>query len=760
MQRTFTYLGIGLTALSTLMLEILLTRITSVVVWYHLAFFVISLAMLGMTAGAVWVFLDARRFTEALALERMHQTVLGFAWTLPIAVTIALRIPLRPVEDLGSFLALLGYGLCLAIPFTFAGASLTVALTRAGLPTGIAYGIDLCGAALGCVLVIPLLDWIDAPSAVLLCGAVAALAGLAFARSAGRTPDHAGILAVVLAAAAVVNSTVEPPLLRPRWVKGVQEDARTFETVDWNTYSRVTVGKPEFLKPTFWSAGGNTPDSLLETPVVRKMVLIDGAAGTVMLERGDDPLRHAHLDWDVSSFVHRVRPDGSVAVIGVGGGRDIVAALRTGHSPVVGIELNDAILDLHHDGAGGYSRIGMLPEVELVVDEARSFLTRDDRRYAVIVMSLIDTWAATGAGAYSLTENGLYTVEAWNTILDRLEPDGVFSVTRWYKPGSPGETARMIALAERLGMDVVLSPRKSPSVVPLTELAALPDRDSLETWTAAQRLDFRPPTDDRPFFFNMLRPSDWLTRGDEVAELDYFFLGNLQATQTLLHAILVSIVLTLLAIGIPLFLARPRVRREATGRVAAAAAYFALIGCGFMLVEIGLLSRLNVFLGHPVLALAVVLGGVIFFAGAGSLATARLSLAKRWIAVAYPLVPAALILLVAAISPAVLSAYSGAHTPTRILVGLLIVAPPSLGLGLGFPLGLRLVTHHTSGRNGGTDEQDLAPWLWGLNGAFGVCAGGIALAISMVWGVSMTLTIGAACYLVLPAMTWRLSARS
>src|SRR5690606_22800468 len=94
-----------------------------------------------------------------------------------------------------------------------------------------------------------------------------------------------------------------------------------------------------------------------------------------------------------------------------------------------------------------FSGIGRLPEVELVADEARSFLTRDTRSYAVITMSLIDTWAATGAGAYALSENGLYTAEAWLRITDRLGPTGIFTVSRWYKPGAPGETARMIALA-------------------------------------------------------------------------------------------------------------------------------------------------------------------------------------------------------------------------------------------------------------------------------------------------------------------------
>jgi predicted membrane-bound spermidine synthase len=182
--------------------------------------------------------------------------------------------------------------------------------------------------------------------------------------------------------------------------------------------------------------------------------------------------------------------------------------------------------------------------------------------------------------------------------------------------------------------------------------------------------------------------------------------------------------------------------------LAAALAYFALIGLGFMFVEIGLLSRLNSFLGHPTLALAVLLGGVIFFTGVGSLLSRGIDPSVRRWALAYPLVPGAFVLIVALCMPQLLQYFAGASTLVRSLVSLGSIVPPALGMGLCFPLGLRLCERI---------EPRLGPWVWSINGAFGVCASGLGLMSSMAWGITCTLWLGAGCYLLLPIATVRLA---
>lgn len=788
--RRFSYAGIFLVALATLMLEILLTRITSVIAWYHLAFFVIALAMLGMTAGAVVVFLRPAWFEPALVHRRLASSALWGAILGPMTIAWVMATPLLPVVDLMGFVALVGVGVALALPFGLFGITLTLALTRVGLPPGLAYGVDLCGAALGCLLVIPLLDQLDAGSAVLVASALAALGAAAFALGEGsRGRALRGLLAAfALVGAAGWNRAGDPPALRPAWVKGQHEDPGSLEIVTWNTHSRVDVSKAKASVPMLWAAGRKTPPEVL-APRPARILRIDGAAATPMVALGTGPAEHEYLDWDVSTFVHRLRPAGPVAVIGVGGGRDVLAALRSGHAPVVGIELNRDIVDLHRGRLASFSGIAAQPGVELVHDEARSFLTRDRRSYSVITMSLIDTWAATGAGAYSLSENGLYTVEAWETFLSRLEPTGIFTVSRWYRSISPGETARMIGLAmealwrrgaarpqehivvlqentvatlllsptpfsaadlDRMqqeavarGFNVLASPRRRPANPQIAEMVGLGSSAELWAWAELQLLDMTPPTDARPFFFNMLRPRSWLERRQNIDLLDHSFLGNLRATQTLLFATAVSLLLTLVAIALPLWLRRAALRSTPRGELAAACAYFGLIGLGFMCVEMALISAIGVFMGHPTLALAVVLGGIILATGVGSLLSSRIDVERGRLAWLYPLAPALLVVAAEAAIEPVTAHFVAAGTATRVGVSLALLAPPALAMGLCFPLGLRLCGARGEGR------EALGPWLWGINGAFGVCASGLALAISMVAGIPTTMMVGALCYLAL-----------
>jgi hypothetical protein len=797
---TLTYAGIFVLALATLMLEVLLTRITSVIAWYHLAFFVISLAMLGLTAGAVLVFMWPGWFAAADVARRLAQSTLGFALAIPVCVAFALSQPLVQGGSLMDFIALLGSGLLLALPFVLAGVALTLALTRAGLPADRAYGIDLLGAASGCALVIPVLGLLDAPSAALLAAALAALAAALFAAAAGGKLRAPVFIGLGLLGLTLVNASQPVPPLRPAWVKGKHDEPAYFDSVRWNSHSRVTIEKEVTGPPFFWAAGRNTPETAL-APLRQRQLVIDGVAGTVMVERGAGLQRHAYLGYEMTAAVHEIRPRGPAAVIGVGGGRDVLAAVRTGHEPVVGIELNGLIVDAHTGFLSGFAGIVDLPGVTLVHDEARSFLAHDRRQYTAIVMSLIDTWASTGTGAYSLSENGLYTVEAWHTFMRRLTEDGILSVTRFYYAENPGETARMLSLAltalwesgakdprahiavlqndlvatlllcrspfsaadvdalERVaaerGFGLLTTPRKLPDLPRLRELLSQPSPEALARFADAQMLDLSPPRDERPFFFNMLRPRSWLLAREEIDKLDLRFLGNLVASQSLLYSMLVSLLLTALALLLPMRARWSELRALQRGDVVAALGYFALIGLGFMFVEIGLLSRLSVFLGHPTLALAVLLGGVISFTGVGSLLSARVPLADpRW-ARLYPLLPAVLVALASLLALPAMRPFQDDAVPVRIAVSLGILLLPSLAMGLCFPLGLRLCEQMESARTGAAPR--LGPWLWGINGAFGVCASGLALACSMVWGVPVTLGVGAACYLLLLLSTRRLA---
>ena len=356
----------------------------------------------------------------------------------------------------------------------------------------------------------------------------------------------------------------------------------------------------------------------------------------------------------------------------MGGGRDLLTAYVFGFRDVTGVELNPIFVDLLQNRFRDFNRLAALPGLKLEVDDARSWIETAcrGRNFDLVQMSMIDTWAATGVGAFSLSENGLYTVEGWRLFFSALAPDGVFTVSRWYAPENTGETGRLVSLAKgallamgvadpsghlflasinnistlivsrapfsredlarleeacrELEFTVLVSPSTLPESEVLRGIMQARDLDALAALPALYHFDVSPPTDARPFFFNQLRFTD--PRGMlEAAQATAGVLsGNLAATLALAIIIALSTMLVVLTIVVP---ALPSARRLPARTIASGTAYFLLIGLGFMLVEIGVIERLSIFLGHPVYGLAVGLFGIIVTTGAGSLLSDRLPLA-------------------------------------------------------------------------------------------------------------------------------------
>ena len=340
------------------------------------------------------------------------------------------------------------------------------------------------------------------------------------------------------------------------------------------------------------------------------------------------------LRYDVTNIAYAIPNLKTGAVIGVGGGRDVLSQRLYGLSDVTGVEINPIIIDALRARFADYTTIAALDGVRFEVDEARSWFARTPRSFDVIQMSLIDTWAATGAGAFTLTENGLYTVEAWQRFLGRLNPGGLFTVSRWYAPGEVNETGRLVSLAVATLIEngageprrhlflatagnvatlivtkspvspaalaalkgaasanaftVLLSPDTAAPSEMLENIVTARDRPALDHATASYYLDLTPPTDARPFFFNQLRFATLLDPG-VFARFTHsgVFSGNLIATLTLAMLVLISLALVAATIIVPL---RPTVREAGWALAAGGTAYFALIGSGFMMIEIALLA--------------------------------------------------------------------------------------------------------------------------------------------------------------------------
>ncbi|HAT58000.1 MAG TPA: hypothetical protein DCS79_04255 [Gammaproteobacteria bacterium] len=788
MSRSF-LAGLFFITSATLLLEILNTRLLSVVTWYHLSFFAVSMAMFGMAAGALWVYLKPQKFPREDALSSLYRYSILFALSTLICHLVILFTPLSTLGgwDAANFFKMTLITLAVAIPFAFSGVVITVALTQVPGNSGLIYAVDLVGAALGSLACLALLSVLDISSATIASTVVTVLAILFFQRAkTGRSDLRWVALAVVLAIGAFANSQFTSGL-RVFYPKG-NEISYSDQTIEyWTIHGQILLSPAEErVGPFYWGAGAGAP--VIEGMKLQGLV-IDGEAGTAVTQWDGN---REGLEWprfDVTSLPYHLRKEGNVAVIGVGGGRDILTALWAKSKHITGIEINGAILDILQDRRRDFVSLDQQPEVEFVHDEARSFLTRSDETYDVIQMSLIDTWAATGAGAFTLSVYGLYTVEGWQIFFDKLAPNGLLSVSRWYSPEALSETNRLISLAAmslleqgvdnpgehavlvarntvatllvsptpfsdadldqiesvaaEMAFTVLHSPRQESSERLIRDALASKSSAQLEAATQHEFLDFSPPLDSRPYFFNILKPSALLSTDAELGELGIVAGGNLLATYTLMLLCLLAFIGVTLVIGVPLLLSgKPQLPKGVFG---SGLLYFACIGTGFMMVQIPLIQRFSVYLGHPVYAVSVLLFSMIIAAGLGSSLSDRIAVERdrRWTFV-LPLTIVAMIIALYLLSGPIIQATIDQGLLVRCLIVILLVAAAALPMGMCFPLGLRLFRQYS---------DDCLPWLWGVNGATGVLASVLAVAISMWSGINSSLLVAIGCYalLIVPA---------
>src|SRR3954468_4444052 len=610
-----TFAGLFLVTLSTLTYQLLLTRTFSVTMYYHFAFVAISVTMFGMAVGAIVVYVYPRLFVPERVVGQLTIGAALFAATIVLSYLTHLSIPFLIEPSLVSAYALGLTYLALSVPFVMSGIVVSLALTRFPEQVGVLYAADLTGAALGCLVVGPMLRVSDAPTAVLATAAVASVAAVLFATERAGDAPHVdrrllaacwtlAIAMILLATAQGVAANRNAGWVRLMWVKGQYEARPLVER--WNSFSRIRViGDPNrVIRPSGWGLSATLPGDKR----ARELHLdIDSYAGTELTAYNGDPESVSHLKYDVTNAAHYLRPNSRVVVVGTGGGRDVLSALAFNQREVTGVEINESIIDLVNHRFGDFTgHLDRDPRVRFVNDEARSYIARLQDRVDLIQISLIDTWAATASGAFVLTENSLYTTEAWRVFLDHLATRGILSVSRWYYADRPGEVYRLATLAStslmqrgivrpgdhyaivrarpvavpngpdgvgtlllsrdplsiedldrleevaaRMQFDIVQSPRYSAD----DTFAAIASGSRLADAIASHPLNNSAPTDDTPFFFHMLRMRDvfntarWRDQG--------IVRFNMTAVGVLGVLMVTVIVLTAACIVLPLMLVRP-----------------------------------------------------------------------------------------------------------------------------------------------------------------------------------------------------------
>jgi hypothetical protein len=765
--------GIALASFAALLLELALTRLFSVVLFYHFAFLAISIALLGLGAGGVFAHLWKQRLETRSTRNLAAGCSLLNAVVIVTVLVIVLHVPVSLDLTTANFFRLSLIYLCSSVPFFLTGLQFSVIFAREPSRISRLYGADLIGGAIACLVVVPLLNWIGAPNAILVAALVSAVASVVWTPSLSWR-NRAVWISAALAVLIIANSSTH--LIDVVWEKGIRR--KNVEFARWNAISRVEVDR-------------NDDGS--------RVIVIDADANTYIMNA--DPAHWVGSEWQQNlmgaapGVVNTLRPHGDYAIIGPGGGVDVVRAIANGSPSVTGIEINPIIATtIMRDRYADFAyHLYQRPDVHMHISDGRSFIRDATNNFDVVQMTLVDTWASTAAGAFALSENSLYTTEAFREYFEHLKPDGIIAVTRW-EFEQPREALRVVSVAmqalHELGEAdasrhflVVSEGELNEDGIPVTVLAKksafTPDEEAavqrhLGTYPELTLLyspshttpnafteliksnapisfsrqyayNVAPVTDNAPFFFFTLKPSQiWRSmRGTDAMDWKV----NL-GVAVLFMLLLISVLAVFAFLIVPLIfqsqtLQTRTVQNEAAGRPAGALLYFVAIGLGYILVEVTFIQRFVLFLGHPTYALTVVVFLMLLSSGAGSIGSKYCIVrpTRLWLPLAIII---SAIAVYVAILPSLLSHGIGLPFAVKIMISALMLVPLGFVMGMPFPAGLSALAAH----RGPSGDSNSIEWAWAMNAASSVLGSVLAIIIAIQFGLNATLTCGALAYLL------------
>ena len=551
-----------------------------------------------------------------------------------------------------------------------------------------------------------------------------------------------------------------------KYAKG--EELKNEEFVKWNEFSRIAL-KPE--------VGG-----------VGKSIVIDADASTGVADFNFAKLsakQKADLTYQGPGIPYVLRPGAKTLIIGPGGGWDVSRALASGSRDITGVEINPIIANvIMREKFRRYSNgLYFRPEVRIVVEDGRSFVRRSPERYQVLQATLVDTWASTAAGAFALSENNLYTTNAFVDYLSHLTDDGLMAFTRWgFIP--PRESLRVVSLAyaalKQLGetnpaqhvavvrennqalqgwgaRDTILISRQPFSGADLSRLQSavetakmqvvyLPGTDSpspfrdlllapdIDKFYANYSFDVRPVSDNRPFFFFTVQPGDLWRYAFHASHKSADYKVN-AALPVLFELVSISIVATLVILALPPLLLGHRLPREMGS--SRALMFFLFIGTGYILIQVALIQKFVLFLGHPTYALTVIIFSMLLSSGFGSFASKRIVHGEvRRLGRILVLIVAAIFILAVVITPVT---ERGVALPfaLKVLISVLLISPVGLAMGMPFPSGLTMLERVS---------PNSVRWAWAINAASSVLGSAAAMFLAIYLGLQLTLIIGGLMY--------------
>jgi len=811
------YASLFLTSAALLCLEVSLTRFFSYTIWYHFAYLTISVALLGF--GSSGAFIAA--FPDFFA--RRGRDLLVYALALAAGATVGGLVYLgrNPLEvmDLTQaparfFTNLLVYYCVVGAPFLLAGFSISLPFAAYPRLMGRLYFWDLIGGALGCGLVVWLIESLSIPGLIIVAGGL--MLGSAAALSAAGRQNTRGMilggLAVVLivvsapfAARIPVSITSTKGLtthMSPGpWIgKGAPAfEQRTDRFTKWTAINRVDAFGWDYPGHfAFWNRVGLSNSWTGPKPLVARL-FYDGSNGSEIYPfEGDIDREYEFLEHHMLRLPYLILQNPNVLAIGVGGGIDLLNAIKQGARHVTGAELQPETVNLLKNrlqkfNNGFYRR----DDVTLVASEGRHFVRKTDQVFDLIQITSVDTFAAQATGAYVLAESYLYTVEAMGDYFERLAPDGLVAivvgdiapkdelpplVTRGaliaYRalqkhgvrdPGQhlivvgaistgllaqneaviakktpflPKEVATIEAFVAENGFKLLYAPGSGEHRM---SVILGPDEDARQRTMDAEWFNVEATYDSNPFYYNVGKWKNLSSVNSIAFSMPGSFIGQVVLILMVVQATLLGAVLVIF----------PLMRGARTGlptrRVLSYLAYFLALGVGFMFIEISFVQSFVLFLGSPTYALSVTIFSLLLFSGVGSLISSRFVDRAEWALTRLVILAAGLVVAYTFGLPLIFDAALHLDIPIRVLIAVAAQMPIGLTLGMFMPLGVACVAR---------EHPRLVPWAWGINSVGSVTGTTLAVLLAMSAGFRVVSLTAAALYLMGTAFLLRTGPRS
>ncbi len=758
--------GIFVTSFGVLTIEISLTKVFSVMYSYHYTFLAVSIALFALSLGGV--------LTQA------------FSWQIPLDEIFSRLAFISAIFSFASFLifALMSLSspnvvsdiFVMFFPFFIAGVFLATIYNIFTTFSNVVYFADLFGAAIGALAVVFLLNFVGAVRGVLYVGAFISIASLFFALCSKRkTATLVAIVGIVLMAF-FVQYTTRASLLDIPPMGGQGKELEGILS-DQSLGARIVDSR--------WSAFGRTDLVELDADPHSKVIFVDGGAGTRMFHFDGDFTNSSgevpSLKYTTQYFPYYFVNKGDSLVIGPGGGLDVLTSLMSGMNHTTAVEVNPDIVSVVRDysnyNGGIFTKYG---NVHVYVDEGRSFVRRNTQKYDIIMLDIPVTKTAQGSIGYALAENYLFTTNSFMDYLGHLKDDGLLTVVAHDRV----EVYKLVSIAFKVLEDQGLSAQEimrrivviegeGHSGLPVFILKKTPftDKQARLVYGKANELgfmpvylpyvnevfldpfltgladgrvfidvaisqapfDMTPPTDDNPFFYKFERGIP------------------LTLSQLLIATVILSVVLLGLYFGAWARRLSAASRKELHSLVSKFSLfrpyYFASLGLGFMLIEIPLIQRFILFLGHPTLAIAVVLFSLLLASGLGSFYSTKWKNQKLYNVFKVSLVIGIIVMLYLLVVPFVFNVYLSYDSTFRFFVAFALIFPLGFLMGIPFPTGLRFVKKEL--------ENEVA-WMWVINGVFSVLGGVLALVVAMSFSFSAVLLSGGLLYvgIFLVGRTW------